>query len=323
MSQQILRILKILHLLSSGRALTTNEIVDAITAHPDRKVVSQRQIQRDLAALEEAGVPLLCEAMGRTKVWSIPTSYRSLAPLSIAKNEVLSIYLLKGVLHAFRATRVERDVDTLLRKLERAAPGTVFMERDLVADISPGHFINTVSDEAFEKVIDAIVDPHWDRVTYRAMNARSSKTFVVSFCRLINHAGRLYVAAWHPKYKHYITLAVDAIEHVERASDVLDMLHVFSEGAFRRGRYGVYEGKQYNVVLRINKDAASFFMSREWHHTQQFRTLRNGTLELSMQAPITPELLSWVMAWAHELTVVKPQVLVEECRDRAKRVLGW
>ena len=270
MSQQILRILKILHLLSSGRALTTNEIVDAITAHPDRKVVSQRQIQRDLAALEEAGVPLLCEAMGRTKVWSIPTSYRSLAPLSIAKNEVLSIYLLKGVLHAFRATRVERDVDTLLRKLERAAPGTVFMERDLVADISPGHFINTVSDEAFEKVIDAIVDPHWDRVTYRAMNARSSKTFVVSFCRLINHAGRLYVAAWHPKYKHYITLAVDAIEHVERANGVLGMLHVFSEGAFRRGRYGVYEGKQYNVVLRINKDAASFFMSREWHHTQQF-----------------------------------------------------
>lgn len=323
MSQQILRILKILHLLSSGRAMTTNEIADAIASNPDRKAVSQRQIQRDLTVLEEAGVPLLRESMGRSIVWSIPSSYRSLAPLSIAKNEVLSIYLLKGVLQAFRATRVERDVDTLLRKLDRAAPGTVFMETDLVADVSPGRFMNTVSDEAFEKIVDAIVDPHWDRVKYRSMNTSVSKTFVVSFCRLINHSGRLYVAAWHPKYKHYITLAVDAIEHVERATDVTDTLHVFSEGAFRRERYGVYDGKQHSIILRINKDAAPFFKSREWHNSQQFRTLRNGTIELSMFAPLSPELISWVMAWAHELTVLKPKLLADECRNRAKRVLRW
>ena len=314
--------MKILHLLAQ-RGMTTSELVDEVAAGHDRKSVTQRQIQRDIKVLEESGIPIATDVVGRQTLYSIPSHVRSLMPITITNNELLSVYVLKSTLQAFRNSRVERDVDALLKKLERVAPGKVFMSTEIVADVSPGRFTNTVSDDVFRTIIDAIVDPHWDRVTYRSINAGTSKTFIVSFCRLINHAGRLYVAAWHPKYKHYITLAVDAIEHVERASDITDTLHVFNEGAFRKDRFGVYDGKQHAILLHINASAAPFFTKRDWHTTQQFRELRNGNVELKMHAALSPELVSWVMSWAHEVKVVKPKALVDVCKERAKSVLEW
>ena len=320
MSHQIRRVLRIVSLLSSGQTLTTSEIADRLHSN-EEKPVSQRQLQRDLRLISESGVPLHEEVEGRSIRWSIPSHARILKPFAIDANEILSLHILKGSLAAFRGTRIEADVDRLAKKLEKVVPGTVFMKDDLVAHVSPGHFTSAISDQALERIVYAIVDPHWDRVTYRSIDAAVAKTFVVSFCRLINHAGRLYVAAWHPKYNQYITLAADRIDHVERANDVTDPLHEFDEGVYRAARFGVYDGDLTTITLRIDADAVAFFSSRLWHPSQSFTHHRDGSATLKLHAPLSPELISWIVGWSDVLTIASPQRLKDICKTKVKRLM--
>jgi predicted DNA-binding transcriptional regulator YafY len=316
MSHQVRRSLRIVSLLSAGRALTTTEIAERIAELEPDKHVTIRQIQRDLRTISESGIALHEERDGAAIRWSLPRNAAVLSPLPIDGSEILSIHMLKGALSAFKGTRVERDVEALRRKLERIAPGRIFLEKDIVAEYTPGRFATAVNDDAMEKIVNAIVDPHWDRVTYRSVDASEPRTFVVSFCRLVNHAGRLYVAAWHPRYEHYITLAADRIDHVERANDVTDPIHVFREERYRSGRFGVYDGTVATVRLRIDAAAASFFMNREWHPTQRFTVRRNGDVDMTMEVPLSPELISWVVSWADVLRIVGPKKLRDECRRK-------
>ncbi len=321
MSHHIRRTVRILSMLSSGNAFTTAEIALRVSALEDDKEVSIRQIQRDLRTMTEAGVPLVESRDGRSIRWSMPSGSRMLQPLSINSGELLSLHILKGALTSFRGTRVEHDVDRLMRKLEKIAPGTVFMREDLVSDVSPGRYATAVNDAVLVDIVEAIVDPHWDRVTYRSIHASTVKTFVVSFCRLINHAGRLYVAAWHPVHNRYITLAADRIDHVKRASDITDPIHIFNEKRYRSGRFGVYDGDVTSIKLSINKQAAQFFTSRMWHPSQEFSELSNGNVTMTLHAPLSPELISWIVSWADVLTIISPKKLKEACRSKVASLL--
>lgn len=321
MSAHITRCIKILSLLSSGRKLSTQGIIDAVT-DADTPRVSQRQIQRDLKSIERAGVVLINERHGREQRWSIPSTYRGLEPLSISSKEILALHLLKGALGAFRSTPVQGDIDRLIRKLDRHVPGSVFLLDDVVSEVTPGRYANALDDAVLAQVIFAITDPHWDRVTYRSIHSAETRTFVVSFCRMINHAGRLYVAAWHPKHRQYITLAVDRIDHVERADDVTLPLHSFDERRYRSARFGVYDGEVQTIRLRVDASAADFFASRQWHPTQHTRLQRNGTLLLELEAPLSPELVSWIVSWADVLTILSPRKLTTICRQKVQRLVS-
>ena len=321
MSAQVQRCIKILSLLSGGRRMSTQQIIQQLE-DADAPRVTQRQIQRDLKSIERAGVPVLTERSGREQKWYIASTYRGLQPLAVSSKEVLSLHLLKGALGAFQETRVQADVERLVKKLERHAPGKVFLEDDVVCEVTPGRYTNTLDDSVLEQIIFAITDPHWDRVTYRSIHGGETKTFVVSFCRMINHAGRLYVAAWHPTHKQYITLAVDRIDHVERADDVLNPLHTFDERKYRRARFGVYDGDVREVLLRVDASAADYFASRQWHPTQSITHRRDGSLDLRLTAPLSPELVSWIVSWADVLTIIKPARLKTICRSKVERLFN-
>lgn len=322
-SHQIRRVVRLLTVLSSGHHCTTSELAENVTDYVEGKTVSLRQIQRDLRALEASGVPLQNEQFGRELRWWIPASYRSMVPIDINRNEVLAVHTLKGMLRQFRGTSIESDVDKLARKLERVAPGSVLMDDGVVSEVTPGAMRDAVPDGILQAVIEGIRDVAWDRVTYRALHDNQRRTFIVALCRLLPHAGRLYAAAWHPKHKRYITLAVDRVESVERADDYDMPNHVFSEDVYRRERFGVYSGEVVNVVLRVTPGSAEFFTSRQWHPTQTFTKRRDGHIDLRMRVPINPELVSWIVSWADVVRVLKPRGLIDACRKKADAIREW
>ncbi|HRK06093.1 MAG TPA: WYL domain-containing protein, partial [Chlorobiota bacterium] len=321
-SPQIVRILNILRKLSSGGEYSTSELAAYASDH-DVPEVSRRQIQRDLRAIETSGIPLREVTVGREIRWSIPKDYRSIAMLSFGDNELLSLYVLKGLITRLETTVIGRHVEELIRKLEHFAPGSLFLRGDVSTEVTPGRFINSIPDDVMTAIIHAIIDPHWDRVTYRRIGADDVKTFVVSFCRLVDHWGRLYVLAWHPRYEHYISLAVDRIESVVRANDISDPLHQFDEDQFRASRFGLFEGTAEDITLHVQKSAINYFQYRFWHPSQKVSIQDDGSALLTLRVPITPELVSWIVGWADVLRVLEPTSLICACQEKVKGVELW
>lgn len=315
MASPLERCVGLLTELSAGKRRSTAELVAAL-ARRGVPAVSQRQIQRDLGALERAGVPLQCERSGREQRWFISAGYAAVPAAAASHNEILALHTLKGMLGAFAHTRVGGDIDRLMKKLERHAPGNIFVGEEITADVSPGRHRSVIHDDILERIIHGIIHRTWSCIEYSSPRNPQGKSFVVSLCRCIWHSGRLYVAAWHPGYRHYITLAADRIVSVQNSMDYSHAPPPFDEQAYKQGRFGVHDGKVRSIRLGIKPHAVEFFSSRVWHPSQKFSTSRSGHCTLSFSAPLSPELVSWVVSWADAVTILAPTKLKDLCRDK-------
>ena len=77
--------------------------------------------------------------------------------------------------------------------------------------------------------------------------------------------------------------------------------------------WGVYRGNErHSVELQFTKDAANVVVETVWHHTQQSRRNKDGTVTMSFTVDGLEEIIRWVVGWAGRVQVIAPK----ELRDR-------
>jgi predicted DNA-binding transcriptional regulator YafY len=67
--------------------------------------------------------------------------------------------------------------------------------------------------------------------------------------------------------------------------------------------------KPRTVVIRFSADQAPYVREREWHPTQQIRTLRDGRIELTFRAGGTFEIIRWILGWGAAAELLRPAAL--------------
>ena len=123
---QIQRMLRILQILSSGRKVTTKEL-----RHRFDGAVTLRTLQRDLLALSESGIPLISEkTMANENAWTLMSRFRSFIPLPLETNEYLAAHILKANLKIFQKTPFEKEIQSLIDKIDQIVPEEVFLETE-------------------------------------------------------------------------------------------------------------------------------------------------------------------------------------------------
>ena len=55
-----------------------------------------------------------------------------------------------------------------------------------------------------------------------------------------------------------------------------------------------------------------YIQERVWHHSQKDKINRDGSIELSMQVSLSPELKQWLMGFGAEVEILSPPELVED-----------
>ena len=89
----------------------------------------------------------------------------------------------------------------------------------------------------------------------------------------------------------------------------------------RRNRFGVFAGEVEQVELEIKSDFAHYFKDRIWHPSQQITTKKNGALLIKIEAPINPELVTWILGWHTAIKVTKPGSLIEDITKRLEETI--
>ncbi|MDA3843883.1 MAG: WYL domain-containing protein [Candidatus Kapabacteria bacterium] len=62
-------------------------------------------------------------------------------------------------------------------------------------------------------------------------------------------------------------------------------------------------------------------MNRYWHSTQEVSDLKNGDLKLTMTAPMSPDLIAWVLSWGEGIKSAKPAELKHKLIEKHKAAL--
>ena len=314
---QIQRLIRILQILSSGRKITTKEL-----RHRFNTAVSLRTLQRDLLALSEAGIPLITEkTKANENAWSLMSRFRSFVPLPLETNEYLAAHILKANLKIFQKTPFEKEILSLIKKIDQIVPESVFLEtesdsaKNLFENYSAGLFDYSPHGETINNLISAIVHRTKCRVTYYNPDEQKDKTFQIEPEKMVHYNGGLYVIVYVRHYKSFIMLAIQRIRKLELLDKSFPKDHPFNENEYWEGTFGLFPGKQVEVKLQFNKSIRHHIEGRTWHSSQTVESDKKGNLILKMKVGITPELISWILGWRKYVKVLEPQELV----DRIKR----
>ncbi len=316
-STLVRRIMRITTLLSVPGGRSTREIYEQLLSEGEYGSPTLRQIQRDLQTLESCDI-IEHEEDGRSNIWSLRDTHRNILPLTYKGSELLSLYILKSYLHQFAGTSVEKHTKSLLNKLEQSAGGTVV---SMALEHSFGRYTYATDSRVVESVIESIRDARWVRVRY-TNNAGLTHDMDVLLCRLFNFNGELYVATYHPRHRDYIALAVRKIESLHTA-DTDYGEHRFNESTFLQSRFGVFHGKARHIRLHIRQSMAEFFLSRSWHPTQRMKQQKNGDVVMELDAPLAPDLITWIVGWSSVMKVTSPPELKEAIKKRLHEALEW
>jgi len=314
---QVQRLLRILQILSSGRKVTTKELL-----HRFEGDVSLRTMQRDLLALSEAGIPLISEkTMANENAWSLMSGFRSFIPMPLETNEYLAAHILKANLKVFKKTPFGKEIKSLIKKIDQIVPEDVFLEAEdgkaekLFENYSAGTFDYSPHGATIHNLISAILHKKMCEVTYFNPYKATVKSYSIEPEKLVYYSGALYVIAYIRKYEKFRLLAIQRIKKLIVIDENYPRDHIFDPELFWKNKFGLFSADQMEVTLQFSKEIRHHIEGRTWHHSQEMKVKKDGTLVLSMKVGLSPELVSWIMGWHEYVTVKSPDELIDTIKS--------
>ena len=320
---QIQRLLLILQQLSLGRQLTSQNLLDRFEG-----TVSRRTLQRDLNTLSEAGIPIHSEKYkGNENTWYLDTRFKNFIPIPIGINEYLAAHTLKENLKIFRNTVLEEDITSLFSKIEQIVPSNVFLDsrkgmaESYFEQYSAGLFDYSPFNDIIESIIKAIIERNICKVSYFKPASDSIKSYNIEPVKIVNYNGGLYTIAFIQRHHSYIMLAVQRIQSITILEKPHGQNHTFNEDEFWQGKFGLFPGEQKEVKLQFSKSIKHHLEGRQWHASQSFNQEDDGSLILTMNVGLSPELITWISGWQEEVKVLKPLKLRKLIIDHLEKTI--
>jgi proteasome accessory factor B len=85
----------------------------------------------------------------------------------------------------------------------------------------------------------------------------------------------------------------------------------------------VYRGdRDWHVEIAFAPEVAELVAETRWHHTQELEQRRDGSLIFRATVSGLNEVVWWVLGWGERATVLKPKELADEVQSHAQRVVS-
>jgi predicted DNA-binding transcriptional regulator YafY len=123
----------------------------------------------------------------------------------------------------------------------------------------------------------------------------------------------LYLVGYSDRAKDFRRFAVERIRTatVDMSAEPFTLRSEFDARAKSRKAFGLIEDELMDVSVQFSREVADYFKERQWHPTQQVKTLKNGDVIVSFQAGGLDEIVSWVMSWGPSARALGPASLIE------------
>lgn len=294
--------------------------------------VTTRTIRRDLQALEEAGFPLYDSKAhddGRTR-WNINGQPFKGLSAGLTLSELCALYFSRTLLESLAGTPFRDDVESAFEKLGAAL--TPHMRRFL--DQLP-RVIATKPDPTrrhddprvqriIARAIEATLHLRQATMTYHSISSDRTKSYRLHPYRLAYAQGGLYLLAYVPEYGEVRTFAVERIQELSLLEERFTPIEELPDDAFPHS-LGVHSGPPERVEIEFQPAVAEYVRAREWHASQQVRSVESGGVAMTLDVCIDRALQSWILSFGPFARVCKPEKLAREIAaqfEEARAVYG-
>jgi predicted DNA-binding transcriptional regulator YafY len=299
---RLIRLMRELALfLAQPRGLTTAQIAERVE-------ISQRQAQRDIAALgSEFNVPFVKQGTR----WTLIEGY-FLPPVNFTLPEAMAMVVGARLMWRY-ADRANPFAQAAYEKLAAVLPTAM---KESVMEVADG-LGDKPDDGVWTKVFAALTTAWAERrkvqIRYTKEDGQTIERVVWPlFIEPTPAAHSLYLIAHDEKRRG------PRVFRIERISSVVVLEQRFSPplGSSLRKMLGHAWGiwtsdHPVEVVLRFTPRVATRIVATTWHESQEVLGLADGGVELRLVIAEPTEIRPWILGWGKECEVAAPATLRE------------
>lgn len=275
--------------------------------------VSERQIRRDAAAIQEAGHS--CE----------PTTVRGKAGYRLGEGRPGSVYLslrerysllaVRRLFDVLQGTPFAEDVRNIFDKVVASLPEAQQQSIETLGDrfvylADGGVKIYEGKSDVLDALLTGVIRRGRVRCSYRSAAKRTSSGELEPYAMVLYRHG-LYVIGCFPKDEEPRTFAVERFRKAEYLRGTrFEPPPDFVVDDYFDGAFGVFTGgPAEKVVVEFEPAVVHLVRARTWHPTQELTRRRDGGIRMQMTAQVTPQLMQWLVGWGPHVNVREPTEL--------------
>lgn len=311
---QAARLHNVIRLIESRQGVTLDDLVEETG-------VDRRTVHRDLAAVQEAGYPLVAEWQAGKKVYRFLTRTRQIAPITFTLDELVSLHLLRSLSAMLPAEPFGSEIDALFAKIHAALPPRSAAHLERISRVALPRLQGTrdysSAAELLSELRRALLYQYRIRLTY-GRSGKPSTDYEVDPYTLVLAKGGLYLLG-HAHNRNAIRLfAVERIGRLTVSRQRFEIPDGFDPEACFSDAFGLVSDQPMQVTVRFDQEVAQTVRERIWRPGQQISDLPDGGLLLSFEAAGTLEMLAWVLSYGSHAELLEPPELRRELRRQIK-----
>ena len=282
-------------------------------------ICDRRTLSKDIALLNEQGYEIMDTTIGHEKGYYVDDRSFSIPELKILMDAVQAASFITN-----------RKTDELLGKI--AALGgshrAEILKSNIVNFKTTKHsneqiFYNV---DALEQAIDLqkkILFRYFDLNEHgQKVYRRDGHRYVVEPIALIFNEDNYYMLCYSSRHQKTSTYRVDRMDSVEvldekiteAAITLKDEIASYTEQVFK-----MYAGEAVDIVIEFNDSLIGVVFDKFGENTQMMRCGASKCVA-TVKVQISPVFWGWLFQFAGEMTLLSPESLVREYRERAKLI---
>jgi predicted DNA-binding transcriptional regulator YafY len=308
------RVHDVIRLIEARHGITIDELAEETG-------VNRRTIHRDLAAIHEAGYPLVSEWQEGKKAYRFLTRFKDIPPINFTLQELMTLYFLRSSLDTLIGTPFHDDLETIFRKVNSVLPPRYAAHLERIARVSLP-LLQGSRDYGRVSVPlgilrEALLYQYRVNITYDTKGQGAPSDYVVDPYTLIFYKGGLYLMGYAHNRQALRTFAVERIGRVEMERERFEMPEEFKPEEQLRSAFGIVDEESMQVMVRFSPAIAHTIRGRLWHPSQSVSEDTDGSVVLSFTAGGRMEIISWLLSYGKHAKVLEPPGLRDEVRRMA------
>jgi predicted DNA-binding transcriptional regulator YafY len=306
------RMLKIHDELRRGALTNCTKLMNALE-------VSRKTIVRDIAFMRDR-LELPIEFDAQIQAYRYTQPVNSFPTVNVTEGELLALLVAQRALQQYRGTPFHRQLEIAFEKLARGLRDKIsFSPADELRAVSFKNIGLGKTDLAvFNTLSSAVLRQEEVSFAYRKPGDVRKSSRRVRPYHLANRENLWYLIGFDLEREALRTFALPRIADVTNTKVVFTRPTDFSPEKFFANALGVLGGVgDFEVIVRFSPAVAERIREREWHESQEMRTLPDGTLELRLRLGALQEVQQWVLGWGVSAEVIAPAELRASMRRAA------
>jgi predicted DNA-binding transcriptional regulator YafY len=322
--KNLTKLIKTITLLSSSTGVTIEELSTELK-------LDRRSIYRVFADLEELGFPLYDdqELGEKKKTWRLDAGYVkklpnvSLPDISLNMGEMLALCMAASQSTQFIGTEIGDALKSSFHKLGLLLPEGLLpkLSRFQVLFHGSGKYMKDYKgkEALIEKLATAMFNQTTCQVKYNSFSQKKNKVFDIDPLCFVNHEGGLY-AYVRSSYGNIIILAVERLLSLKVSDQRFEYPEDFDAQDYLDASFGIMMGEQEDIQIVFAKKVAPYIKERRWAKEQHVIENPDGSIILNIKAPITWEIISWILSFGPSSYVLGPKALKKEVKAAVNQV---